>query len=228
MRSARADPGRAARGDGGQGVNRPALDPTRAALGQALGLSIAARRLLTKVSDCGGLVERLKGLEKELAARLDNLPLQSGLELGAEPADDLGWQRSEMAWRVDQAWKAHINAWRAWKERTSGIKPANGLQLPEPLAKLIREAIRTYDKDLLQPFQRELWKRESRARAAGIGIFLDPWMTGEGLTDEQKMKWSGPYLEHDRPWKRRQGGLEPVPRFAERYFEHRQLAEEAP
>jgi hypothetical protein len=205
---------------------KTAPDPQRLALAHALGSIDDAGRLLKRLPDTGGLVDALRRMHKEIAARLEGMPLQETLALSGEtkkPSSETTAARAELDWRVAEVEKAHLTAFRQFKQRTKGIQQ-NGHALPEPVRKLIREALPIYDGELLGPEKREEWRRESRVRAAGIGIFYDPWCTGE-FEGEKPREWSGPYLEHDRPWRRRNGKGDPILRFADTYFEARSIAE---
>jgi hypothetical protein len=201
-------------------------DPQRLALAHALGSIDDAGRLLKRLPDTGGWVDALRRMHKEIAARLEGMPLQERLELPAKAAPAWTPERTaELDWRVAEVEKAHLTAFRQFKQRTKGISQ-NGHALPEPVRKLIREALPIYDGELLGPEKREEWRRESRVRAAGIGIYYSPFHTGEFPEGEMRPeRWSGPYLEHDRPWRRRSGHGDPILAFAERYFEARALAE---
>ena len=94
--------------------------------------------------------------------------------------------------------------------------------LCDEIRKAIRAAIREYDGHLLGKELRPRWVEESKARAAGIGIFLDPWCTGNAR-DNDARSGGKRYLEHWRPWCRQRGKQSPVDRFAELYFEAKSL-----
>lgn len=205
----------------------PALDPHRAALGQALGHCEAARRLLIRVPDCDGVGGALRGLARELAARLDNLPLQEGLALTAaeDPQPGKSAQaRAEIEWRIQDTWRRHMAAYADFKRENSGLKLNGNGPLPDTVKKLIRDALLEYDKELLGPDQRDQWRRESRVRAAGVGIFFSPYHCGvfpDLPAGEKPQGYTGPYLEHDRPWRRIRGKADPILKFSGLYFEEK-------
>lgn len=127
--------------------------------------------------------------------------------------------RKEIDWRIDQTWEAHL------KQRTGFFRKETGGTPPEPtftaaIRQLIRDSLLRHDSELLEPEERERWAQESLTRAAGIGIFLDAFMTGRHRDNEVK-NGGRRYLEPERPWKIPRGKPDPVPRFAERYFEAR-------
>lgn len=132
--------------------------------------------------------------------------------------------REEIEWRVNVVWEAHLKAWRQFFRDTNGIEPSNPPVLhPTDIAKPIREALRLHDADLLSREARDRWRKESRVRAAGIGIFYDPFCIGKHK-DNDATNGGKRYLEHWRPWKRQNGKADPVTRFADLYFEARDLA----
>lgn len=202
-------------------------DPVRLALAHAQGALADAARLLKRCPDTSAMVATIRQLGKELGARLDGMPLQTPLRLTAEPSP-VSAGRAEFDWRVQEVEKAHMRAYQQFKRANAGLHLNGHGPLPDAVRRLIRDAIREYDAGLLGPDQREEWTRESRVRAAGIGIFYSPWHTGI-FTDlppgEKPRDWSGPYLEHDRPWRRRAGKADPILAFAQKYFEARALAE---
>ena len=205
-------------------------DPIRLALAHAQGALADAGRLLNRCPDTVGMVATIRQLGKELGARLDGMPLQTALQLqaGKEDPKRPAWQAVELKWRENEVVRVHLVAFRQWRTRANGVAPKNGRDLPEPIRKLIREALPVYDGELLGPDERGRWAKESRVRAAGIGIFYDAWSTGEFPENEGRPQgWAGPYVEHDRPWRRRAGKSDPILRFAERYFEQVDLAEES-
>jgi hypothetical protein len=205
------------------------LDPTRAALCNALGLAEGARRLLVRVPDTGGLAATLRSIVQEITARLDRLPVQDGLalEAGAQEPAPRGPLAVELDWRVAEVERVHLGAYKQFKEE-AGLKLANGSSsFPPDLRRVIRQALRDYDGDLLGFDARDRWKKESRVRAAGVGIFFDPTYTGDFRAhgQEQPADWRGPYLEHDRPWRKRSGKRDPILHFAALYFEQVALRE---
>lgn len=204
------------------------IDPARHCLSQALGLCQAAHRLLARAPDSSGWVDRLRGLERELVARLDGMPLQPVLELVVNgKAKRPPWEGEEINWRVVEVWGAHCRAdAEFWRRRQGAQRRVAHLQEPPSgVADDIRKALLAYDKGLLEPAERDRWLRESRVRAAGIGIYYDPWCTGTFPNGEPPPGWSGPYLEHDRPWRQRRGSRDPVLAFSELFFRERDLRE---
>lgn len=202
-------------------------DLCRLTLAQARGLLAHAGTLLKRCQDTGQMVEQLRNMVKQVDAKLEGMPLQNVFELAHEP-EPVSAGRAEFEWRVQEVEKAHMRAYRQFKQANAGLRLNGSGPLPDSVRKLIRDALRDYDGHLLKPEQRDEWLRESRVRAAGIGIFYCSWNTGifpDMPSGEKPHGWSGPYLEHDRPWRRRQGKTDPVLRFSEAYFEARALAE---
>lgn len=202
-------------------------DPARLILAHAQGAVQDAGRLLKRVPDAAGWVETLRQLDKEIRARLEGMPLQPALELQAEtppPSPKARTEKLELDWRVEDVVKVHLLAYRQHKER-AGIRVQNGHSLPDPIRKLIRDALPVYDGDLLRADQREDWRKHSLVRAAGIGIFYDPFMTGDFEPGCKPLDWHGPYLDHDRPFRQRAGKRDPIMHFSSLYFEQRDLAE---
>lgn len=60
-------------------------DPARLILAHAQGAVQDAGRLLKRVPDAAGWVEKLRQLDKEIRARLEGMPVQEGLQLQAPP-----------------------------------------------------------------------------------------------------------------------------------------------
>lgn len=139
------------------------------------------------------------------------------------PAAPAPGPRAELNWRVEQTWLAHLAQWREFFRSVNGAVPSPDPTLTEEIREAIREALLTYDGALLGPDQREEWRRQSKALAAGIGIFLDPWCTGQHK-DNEATNGGKRYLEHWRPWKRQRGKGDPVDRFSELYFEVQSVA----
>jgi hypothetical protein len=63
-------------------------------------------------------------------------------------------------------------------------------------------------------------------RAAGCGIFNDPWCSGRHPQNDAANGGTR-YLEPWRPWKRLHGKPDPVPRFSQLYFELREAEQVA-
>jgi hypothetical protein len=135
-------------------------------------------------------------------------------------------RETEIAWRVEQVWKAHLEAKRRFFREVNGVSSGHVPKLTPKVRAAIAKAILTYDEELLGPDDRERFARESAARAAGIGIFHDPWMTGE-TPDNDARNGGKRYLEDERPWVPMRGKTDPVLRFSALYFEQRAVAEAA-
>lgn len=124
--------------------------------------------------------------------------------------------RAEISWRVDRVWSDHVKQWERFMVAETGCKPPVPPTLTDEIRKTIRAALFTYDRPLLAADKREQWTLESKARAAGIGIFLDPFCAGKHK-DNDTHNGGKRYLEHWRPWKPQRGKGDPVDRFAELY-----------
>lgn len=201
-------------------------DPARAALCNALGLVEGGRRLLVRLPDCGDIAATLRSIEREIGARLDRLPVQA--ELDAQEPKVRGPLAAELDWRVAETERAHLRAYLEFKAE-AGLKLNGSSSFPPDLRKVIRRALHDYDDDLLAFEVRDRWKKESRVRAAGVGIFFDPTYTGDFRShgQDQPADWRGPYLEHDRPWRKRAGKRDPILHFSSLYFEQVALRESA-
>lgn len=137
-------------------------------------------------------------------------------------------KRREIEWRIDEVWAAHLAQFRGYFEDTTGkAPPGRPPTLTPEIRQDIRQALLTYDAELLGPESREQWVEESKARAAGVGIYLDPFLTGQS-PDNDLRNGGKRFLEHWRPWRRQRGKGCPVERFAELYFEARLLAPRKP
>lgn len=125
---------------------------------------------------------------------------------------------AELAWRIERVWAVHVKAWKAYRKERSGVEPRREPALhPKDIRLPIRQALLAYDRHLLGPEDRERWERESVARAAGVGIFYDPFLTAKS-PDNDLANGGREYLEHWRPWRPQRGKADPVQRFAEAYF----------
>lgn len=145
---------------------------------------------------------------------------QPGLLLAASETE-----RAEIDWRVDQVWRAHLTAWAAFWRSETGLEPrAPSVPNAEVRAAIV-VALRGHDGHLLAFEDREQWLLESETRAAGLGIFYDPWMIGHHK-DNDINNGGRRYLNHDRPWVRQRGKSDPVARFAALYFENRAVFDE--
>ena len=158
-----------------------------------------------------------------LGAAQPDLDRDSGDETDERPAHPAPVRAlSELEWRVEETWRAHLAQWRGFYLDTNGRVPIREPTLTDEIRKAIRAAIREYDGHLLGKELRPRWVEESKARAAGIGIFLDPWCSGNAR-DNDARSGGKRYLEHWRPWARQRGKQSPVDRFAELYFEAKSL-----
>lgn len=129
-------------------------------------------------------------------------------------------REQELAWRVRECWSAYLGQRRLFYAEVNGKEAPREPTLTPEIRKAILEAVQTYDHGLLGPEDRERWRRESKARAAGIGLFFDPWMTaekeGNRMGHDEGARY---YLEPWRPWKRQRGKPDPVERFSALQFE---------
>ncbi len=146
---------------------------------------------------------------------------ESYVDLGAD-APNRPRPLSEIDWRVEQTWRAHLAQWRGYYQDSNGKAPIREPSLTQEIRDAIKVALKEYDAHLLKPDQREAWLAGSKARAAGIGIFLDPFLTGQSK-DNDLRNGGKRYLEHWRPWKVQRGKGSPVDRFAELYYEAKSL-----
>lgn len=136
-------------------------------------------------------------------------------------------RREELDWRVEQTWALHVEARARFFDGENGYRPGREPTLTDKLRKVIREALKEHDRNLLAPELREEWVRTSAVRAAGIGLFLDPWCTAKA--DRNRMGHDAGaryYLEADRPWRRQVGKADPVPRFADLYWRSKDAQEQ--
>lgn len=132
-------------------------------------------------------------------------------------------REAELAWRIAEVWEDFLFAREAFFRDVSGVKPGS---LPEIrlVRNDIRQALLIHDRDRLALGDRDRWRRESPVRAAGIGIFYDPWCAGTSPQNDAR-NGGKRYLEPWRPWKPQKGKPDPVTRFAELYFEVRDQEE---
>lgn len=141
----------------------------------------------------------------------------SGGESIAPTGAGSGISPGEIAWRIEQTWRAHLGQWRGFVTEQNGVKPGVDPQLTGEIKQAIRDALLTYDRDLLGADQRAEWVAKSKPRAAGIGLYLDNWCTGRHK-DNDFRNGGKQYLEHWRPWKQQKGKANPVERFADLFF----------
>jgi hypothetical protein len=127
---------------------------------------------------------------------------------------------------VGDVWEAHIGARGRFFVRQNGSLPPAPL-FSASLYAAIEEALKKHDAALLLPaVGSERWRRESAVRAAGIGIFYDPWCTGTHR-DNDVNNGGKRYLEPERCWVQQRGKPDPVTRFSQLYFERRAYKEVA-
>lgn len=126
--------------------------------------------------------------------------------------------KSEVEWRIERVWEAHVKQWRGFFQEDSGIKPSKEPTLTKEIRDAIKIAMREYDSAYMTPDTREEFIRHSKTRAAGIGIFFDTFMVGRHK-DNNVNDGGKRYLEHWRPWKQQRGKGSPVDKFAELYFQ---------
>lgn len=126
----------------------------------------------------------------------------------------------EIQWRVEQTW-AHFQECRKVFFSKLG-KATRALALDSSTRAAIIRSLHEYDAGLLDPETREDWLEHSITRAAGAGIFLDPWCTA---TAPQNHHASGGrrYLDSWRPWRSSDKGKPPrTQEFAELAFQYRE------
>lgn len=131
-----------------------------------------------------------------------------------------GFTLAEIEWRVAETWAAHLEATRRHYRGENGSDPTREPTRTPEIEQAIKRSLRLYDRGLLDADHREQWKRESKTRAAGIGIFLSDWHAGRHPKNDPR-NGGKPYLEHWRPWKAQKGKGDPVEEFAELYFRER-------
>lgn len=130
---------------------------------------------------------------------------------------------SEIEWRIQQTWDAHLKQWAGFYEDENGKVPPVRPTLTEPIRKAIRDSLLTFDGHLLAAADRERWVAESKTRGAGVGIYLDPFLAGKAK-DNNVRDGGRRYLNHERPWVPQKGKPHPVERFSELYFEAKSLS----
>lgn len=124
----------------------------------------------------------------------------------------------ELSWRIEECWNAFLKQREGFFEDTSGHKPFGPPPtLTSDIRSAIKKAVLEYDSHLLGADQREAFREESKARAAGIGIFFDKWMNGTHAQNDVR-NGGKRYLEPDRPWRKQRGKTSPVERYAELYW----------
>lgn len=197
-------------------------DPTY--LSNLTGCKFTSQALQVLVS--AGFIERAS---EPLADRLQTACLERDIEREKSREDSPptpprggGVSQFEVSWRIEQVWRAHVEQWREFYRAENGVEPTNPPTLSEEIRAAIKAALLEFDRDLLGSEQRDEWTKRSKARAAGIGIFLDPWCTGNHKDNDVRARGKR-YLEPWRPWKHQRGKGSPVDRFAAIYFERKDL-----
>lgn len=145
--------------------------------------------------------------------------------LGATPGpqpkflDEERERNQELNWRLLQCWEVHLEARARFFAGENGYRPGRTPTLTKAIAKTVRTALLEHDAHLLRPDQRLEWVQTSAVRAAGIGLFMDPWCTGKANNNRVGVDEGARYfLESDRAWRPQRGKPDPIPRFAELYW----------
>lgn len=132
----------------------------------------------------------------------------------------------ELRWRVEQVWRAHLRArtvfWQDKEFRSSA--PGSEPTLTGKIRKLIGESLKRFKE--LAITDRDEWKEQSKTRAAGWGLFFDPWCTADPRSGNDLNDGGQRYLESFRAWSIIKG-KDNTERFAELYFEVKQRQEGA-
>lgn len=134
----------------------------------------------------------------------------------ATPLSPYKVRQKELAWRVEQCFATYQRQYVRFRMAVDGLE-VEAPRWNEGLRRWIVEALERHDGDMLGVDDRERWTKESRCRAAAVGIFLDPWFTGKDERANGKR-----YIEAERCWRALQGKVDPVPGFAEACFNARQ------
>jgi hypothetical protein len=116
--------------------------------------------------------------------------------------------------RVDAVFEAHCRARTEFYRRRNGASPQRPTLTPA-LRQLIAEQMLIHDAPLLAG-DFETWRTQSATLAAGIGIFYDPFLTGQDPSSNGKL-----FIEPDRPWRQQRDKPDPVARFSQLCFERR-------
>lgn len=128
-------------------------------------------------------------------------------------------KNQELNWRLLQCWEVHLEARARFFAGENGYRPGRTPTLTKAIAKTVRTALLEHDAHLLRPDQRLEWVQTSAVRAAGIGLFMDPWCTGKANNNRVGIDEGARYfLESDRAWRPQRGKPDPIPRFAELYW----------
>lgn len=123
-------------------------------------------------------------------------------------------KKEEIAWRIEQCWSSWLEQRRRFFLHRSGRNTSREPKMTPDVRDAISRVLAEFDRDLMEPHLREEWKAKSVARAAGIGIWLDKWLTGDNPND--KVYASDPA----RPWKKPYGKPWRVQEYADNYFDH--------
>lgn len=157
------------------------------------------------------------GAEGELVLFPDIAAVETAKEAARKKRD--ADREAELAWRISEVWEDFLFAREAFFRDVSGVKPGSVPEL-RLVRQDIRQALLIHDRDRLAIEDRDRWRRDSPVRAAGIGIFYDPWCAGTSPQNDAR-NGGKRYLEPWRPWKPQRGKPDPVTRFSELYFERR-------
>jgi hypothetical protein len=166
---------------------------------------------------------RIASLLRQLADEFDSsTPAPAEIPFELSPPPQPGKRSEEMNWRVEQTWEAHLKEHSAFLQAENGVKPSIEPTLTPDIRENILKSLKLFDGHLLTFDKREQWTKQSKTRAAGIGIYLDPYLTGTSEENDVRNKGKR-YLEHWRPWQHQRGKGNPVERLAELYFEARDV-----
>lgn len=167
------------------------------------------------------LARRALDCYPEVAEYLDpdfvaSLPIETAAaEPQPRPVRTHAPRESETDWRVDRTWEAFLAARAEFYQRVDGRKPSRAPSLTAEIRASIVDALRQHDAGMLTAETRDLWVEESITLAAGEGLWLDPWCTGQDARSTTR------YVEPWRPWKQQRGKGDPVAKFAELAFARR-------
>lgn len=132
-----------------------------------------------------------------------------------KPAKKAAAPDSEVEWRVAATWTSFLAARAEFYQRVDGRKPSRAPSLTAEIRASIVDALRQHDAGMLTAETRDLWVEESIVLAAGEGLWLDPWCTGQDARSTTR------YVEPWRPWRQQRGKGDPVAKFAELAFARR-------
>lgn len=125
----------------------------------------------------------------------------------------------ETLWRIEEVWRTHLVARAGFYQQATGSRPQDP-NLTDEIRSAIWKAVLGHDSALLGPEDREAFVERSETRAAGVGLFYDPWHTGKAKENDVRADGKR-YLEPWRAWVQQVGKADPVGRFAQLAFERR-------